>query len=293
LVRERSRVQSSLAAPAFPYEITAFSDLPLPAIRQEQAEQGANLRADTGKIRGLLFPSRSGPPDPQKQSPATAATGSGANAEKKIGEDQSQPYQNPASGARFMPSPLHIARQAFYDRAGFTREASAYLARHRLNLGLIEAHAGILAFCDCEFFTGDDGQAIFRTAPDGVPSAVVEALNVKDGHSVVDLVAWPLDAPEAFATAVQSVHLLGAASLYWKPKGKPIELHETPLDWIKAQFTGCVPINPEWAGYWLHKAGGPFIAQSAAHGREIREMLGGQAGQHKILVKNLNNGAAS
>jgi hypothetical protein len=45
------------------------------------------------------------------------------------------------------------------------------------------------------------------------------------------------------------------------------------------------------AGEWLLKAGGPFIAEDAEHGRELRELLGANALRHRILIPNMRAAA--
>ena len=65
--------------------------------------------------------------------------------------------------------------------------------------------------------------------------------------------------------------------------GMPLVIHRTPLDWLKAGCQGCVALKPA-ARHWLLKAGGPFIVEDVEHGRELRQLLGLDAGRHRILV---------
>lgn len=84
LVRERSGVQSSLAAPSSLFEITGFSEPRFGANMQLATERNAKTRLETGKIRGPLFPGRSRNASQicegqsETKTPTTAATVTGA-----------------------------------------------------------------------------------------------------------------------------------------------------------------------------------------------------------------------
>jgi hypothetical protein len=132
-------------------------------------------------------------------------------------------------------------------------ERQAYVKAHNFNMEEIEARAGGLQVCLCYFVevSNDDGLPRFYLSPDGEPSAVIEVLD-DDGATVLDLVAWPLNAPGAFATAVGNADLLGAPNMRGRYPS-PLAVHRTPLDWLKADCQGCVVINPEFAGYWFRK----------------------------------------
>jgi len=173
-------------------------------------------------------------------------------------------------------------RRQFYDLGEWTPDARDYARRHRLDLDLVRAHAGHFAVMLCKFFRNNDGSRVFQFAPDGVPAAVIEALG-GDGHSVVDLVAWPTEAPWQFATAIEEADVLGAWQMLQRG-GAPLAVFDTPLAWLKAGCTDCVPISPDWSGYWLDRAGGPFVAQSVDGGRAVRDLLGPRAVRHRILV---------
>ena len=161
-------------------------------------------------------------------------------------------------------------------------EFIAYARRPWFDFGTIAAHAGVLGLCLCKFFGSNSGEIVFEFDRDGVQSVVIEAL-AADGHSVIDLIAWPINAPWQFASAVREADMLGAWNMV-RRGGQSLRVHRTPEDWLAARCIGCVPINLEWAGHWLHRAGGPFIATDIDHGREVRELLGRHAHQHQIRV---------
>lgn len=173
-------------------------------------------------------------------------------------------------------------RRELYARGELTPELKAYTRLHRLDVPAIEAHAGMIAVCLCKFYGGNSGERVFQFDTDGVPAAVVEAL-AADGHGVLDLVAWRLDAPDTFATAIREADVLGALHMV-RRGGRPLHVFKTPLAWLRAGCDGCVVLNQDWGAYWLDKAVGPFVAEDVHHGFQIREMLGDKAARHRVLV---------
>lgn len=179
-------------------------------------------------------------------------------------------------------TPVHLARRQFYDAAEPVPELARYLHQYRIDQTAVHAHAGVLAICLGKVFGGNSGDRVFQFDPDGIPIAVLEAL-ASDGLRVVDLVAWPLHRPEEFATAVREADMLGAWHML-RPAGKPLHVYRTPLSWAKAGCEGCVPVNREWAPYWLDRAGGPFVFEDIEHAEEIKELMGLRARGHRFLV---------
>ena len=223
---------------------------------------------------------KSSPPDPKMRSPAAAATGQGENADKSFMGERNEKYLKQKSLAILKLGPI---RRELYASGEWTPEALAYTRRHRLDLPTIQAHAGIFAVCLCRFYGGDNGEGLFQFDADGVPAALVEAL-AADGHSVLDLVAWRLDAPDTYATAIHNADMLGAWHMLCRG-GRPLHVHRTPINWLRAGCEGCVVLNPDWGDHWLQTAGGPFIAEDVHHGRKLREMLGDKASRHSIFVR--------
>jgi len=177
----------------------------------------------------------------------------------------------------YLPPKLMLMRQELYIRADWMLagvseppERIAYVKEHKLNLQEINAHAGLFAVCLCQVA----GQH-FDFFPDGVPTAVIEVL-AEDGETVIDLVAFPLNAPERFVTAVGEADMLGIANMRSTEQckfNKPLLVHRTPLNWLKANCRGCVVLNPQWGGYWLRRNNREILAEDLAHGRELWAML--------------------
>lgn len=162
-------------------------------------------------------------------------------------------------------------------------ELFTYIKVHALDLPTIQALTGIMAVCLCRFDGDGERPSSFTFAEDGVASVVIEVLGA-DGATVIDLVAWPLHAPDCFALAIGEADMLGIWNMISRG-GLPLPVHHTPHDWLVAGCQGCVPLNMQWAGHWLDKAGGPFVSQDLEHGREVRDLLGAAAAKHSILVQ--------
>ena len=106
------------------------------------------------------------------------------------------------------------------------------------------------------------------------PAAVIEALGA-DAATCIDLVAWPLHAPERFASLFGDVVLLGidrvgSAATYFG--GQPLQLYRTPLAWLQAHCRGAVIINPHGAPLVLQNALGRVAGEDIDHARTIQKL---------------------
>jgi hypothetical protein len=196
------------------------------------------------------------------------------------------------------PSRLDNMRREICRVGGFSRECRNYLKSQLLELASVIAHAGFLTVALAKFYSAETGDHTFVIDLDGEPAAIIEALAFDSDREQVtaDYVAWPLADPYAYATALglnDGADVLGPANMVQRG-GKPLVIHRTPLEWLQAGGEGCVMLKPgsPVACQWLARAGGPFIAQDIAHGREIRAMLGRVAARHRILVPQAEASAA-
>jgi hypothetical protein len=170
---------------------------------------------------------------------------------------------------------------------GWSPELRTYLRKHRINLEDCSAHAGYFNVALVKFWTGNDGDRAFTFDPEGQQAAIIEALLFdKDREPfVADLVAWPINHPLAFVTALglnDGADVLGPQHMV-RRAGVPLVLHRTPLAWLQAGCQGCVPLKPG-ARHWLAKAGGPFVVEDVDHGLELRDLLEDRDRRHEILV---------
>lgn len=169
-----------------------------------------------------------------------------------------------------LPPKILLMRRDLYAQGDWTPEASAYVKDHALNLQEITAHAGHFAVCLCQI-AGEH----FDFFPDGVPTAVIEVLS-DDAMTVIDLVAWPLQAPDRFATAVGEADMLGIPNMRSTARCKfmgPLKVYKHPLNWLMAGCRGCVVLNPRYGGYWLRRCNRDILAEDLNHGRQLKAML--------------------
>lgn len=188
------------------------------------------------------------------------------------------------------PARLNNMRNEISRVGGFSPECGDYLRDQQLDFADVVRWAGLFTVALAKFYRDNTGDNTFIIDADGVPTAIIEALLFDHDRQqvAVDYVAWPLADPESFATAMglnDGADHLGPQNLI-KRLGKPLMIHRTPLRWLQAGGTGCVPLKPKSikAGVWLARAGGPFIVEDVEHGREVRTMLGAAAGRHQIFV---------
>jgi hypothetical protein len=179
-------------------------------------------------------------------------------------------------------------RSQLYAQGGLCPELFSSLRSYGLDHEMVLAHAGIYTVTTASFSGSNTGDAMFDFDPDGVPTAVIGALQYDHAHEqyVADLVAWPLHDPVNFATALgphDGAHVLGVEHMVQRG-GLPLRVFRTPLEWLQAGCVGCVPLTEKGGRYWLDKAGGPFVVGSLEEGRKLRDYLGAAVTRHQILL---------
>ncbi|PAP95441.1 hypothetical protein [Mesorhizobium wenxiniae] len=110
---------------------------------------------------------------------------------------------------------------------------------------------------------------------EAVDAVVVEALGT-DEERVIDLVAWRLDRPDRPLTMFGRVGLLGLSAALNPATffmGAALQVHDTPLGWLKSACRGCAIVVPDVAARQLRDVGGPIAASSLAQGRRIRALI--------------------
>src|SRR3954454_7202372 len=97
-------------------------------------------------------------------------------------------------------NPLAFVLADYYARAG---SAVTYIRKHNLDQDALYAHAGSIAKVSCRF----DGRGHFELDDAGEESIVVEVYDADD-ETTIDLVAWPVERPNQFATALRAAAVL-------------------------------------------------------------------------------------
>lgn len=197
-----------------------------------------------------------------------------------------------------MISKLDWMRQQFYQIGEPCPEWWSFIRQNKIDLKSVEPHCGTLAVALCKSYETVEGDRLFEFSPQGIPCAVIEAILFRrEGGNIepypADLIAWPLNSPDQFATALvcyEGAELLGAWSAC-RTNHSPLAIHRTPLAWLQANCEGIVLLKPG-AEHWLRKAGGPFVCDDTEHASSIRELLGALGRHHKILIPNSERKAA-
>ena len=124
----------------------------------------------------------------------------------------------------------------------------------------------------------DAGNARFDFANDGegLRAFLIEAFDT-DGETVADLVAWSVDRPEHVLSMFGRVGLMGLAEAMAPSTytcGFPLDVHRTPLDWLRAGCRGAAVVVPQLAARVLLEA--PAIAgRDDIHTRQIADLARG------------------
>jgi hypothetical protein len=167
-------------------------------------------------------------------------------------------------------NPIGLVLERLYSIARWSEEVDRYVRLNAIDLEALNAHAGILVVTPCTF---DNGR--FQFHDDGKPAVVIEVLGA-DAETTIDLAAWPVDTPEAFATALGDADALGIANVdnpaTWA-LGNVLRMHRMPLAWLKAGCGGCCILNNRYVHIWLGKALGPVAVEDIEHGRLLATML--------------------
>ena len=166
-------------------------------------------------------------------------------------------------------NPVSRHLSAFYAVTDWSAEAANYVTINDLDIDAIIAQVGPIAIVGCRF----DGCGYFKIGGD-ILSVVIEVRG-DDGETVVDLLAWRVEDPLIFATAMGAAALLGHNLLNpatWA-FGSALAVHRRPLDWVKAGARGVVILDHRLAPFALGQALGHLEAEDPDHLKLLRQML--------------------
>ena len=140
-----------------------------------------------------------------------------------------------------MMSKLEWMRQQLYQIAEPCPEWWTFINQNKIDVAAIDPLCGTIAVALCNSHENVDGNRLFEFCANGIPCVVIEAIcfrreNGNVNSYVADLVAWPLHAPDQFATALgagEGCEALGAWSAC-RTDQSPLQVHQTPLAWLRA-----------------------------------------------------------
>ena len=157
--------------------------------------------------------------------------------------------------------------RARLDLVRFARPSIAYCRENTIDWVATEPMCGGVFLAPVRF----DGPW-FDIVEDGEEAVVVEAL-AEDSTTVMDLVAWPINDPTRFATAIGAASVLGenvAANPSTYFAGAPLRLFRTPLAWLQSGCDGAVILDPTRGARWLLDLPSSRIAaEDDGHAAEI------------------------
>lgn len=123
-------------------------------------------------------------------------------------------------------------------------------------------------------------------AADAVEAVVIEVKDTDD-ESPVDFLAFDARRPSRWWRLLNRAEILGGANVVnpatWS-RGSVLQLHRTPLGWLRGGCTGAALLEPETAWRWLTDLPGPVATEDLQHGRDLAVLLGRHADRRKILV---------
>jgi hypothetical protein len=166
-------------------------------------------------------------------------------------------------------SKLEVLR--FLDASEVDFEVGKYLKAQGIDWDEITERAGPI--CRHMLTFTEDG--FFDPHPYG-RSSLVHVVHAGDGTTALDLVAWPMTAPNVFACRLGMSGILGADQLLnpaTYSHNQPCSLWSTPLKWLQEGCRGAVLLNYHLALPLLKEARGPFAAECRAHAEELTQSL--------------------
>ena len=169
-----------------------------------------------------------------------------------------------------------------------------FIAGEGLDLGTLQACAGGLSLARCTF---TPAPRRFCLDPTGEVSAIIEVLEVAAGERwLIDLVAWPIDRPSDFATAIGHADVLGGDQLT-NPSSffgdRPLQVHRTPRAWLRTGCRGVVLLDERRGGIRLADALGRLLAEDLDHARALHRAMGRAFPTRRIRVPASPIGSAA
>jgi len=164
-----------------------------------------------------------------------------------------------------------------------TREWLTFVREHRINMDEVRAHAGLLELLPLIF---DGDRFDFADDGKGELGIVLEALDA-DGETVLDLVAWPISAPERIATMFGSAAMLGLAAAVNPATfymDGALRIHRRAIDWLRSGCEGAVIVDTRRAARVLLEVTGRIAAEDTAHAIDLARAMSDLLNLERIVV---------
>jgi hypothetical protein len=166
--------------------------------------------------------------------------------------------------------PMLEARAELDALAVTSVECVAYLRSNRIDPSVIVGFAG--AHAVAPIFEFDRGRFDFLGGYGDPVSGFICEVFAEDGETSIDLVAWPVDRPGHVLTMFGRAPMLGLWAAFNPATyylGKPLVMHRTPLDWLRAGCRGAAIVDRGLAGRTFIDLPGPVLGQDRQHCREL------------------------
>lgn len=219
---------------------------------------------------------------PESGTAAPAGTGNGSD---NITAGDALNYRNADTFASLARDAVLGARLEYAARAGLEcgREWLDYVRANNLDVAAIGGFVGGTAVLPIKQFSGDKFEF---AAPGNTPAFVIVAYGECE-TDFLDFVAWPLSAPDTVLSMFGRIGLLGAwnavnAATY--SLGGYLEVHRTPLDWLRAGCRGSAIVNPRLAARQLFDLPGKCCGQDYRHSSELLALADGLLDRKKFLT---------
>ena len=168
---------------------------------------------------------------------------------------------------------------ALYDEESrLWKRTADFRSQHKIDLALTAGFCGPLTISNVLLLPEKRFDVPDAHGKETVEACVVQALDT-DGETCIDLVAWPTRDPADVHTLIGRAPLLGL----WQALNptaytfdRPLQIHSTPLDWLRAGCNGAVIIIPEEAALTfleIARIGGRIAARDRTHALELKSIL--------------------
>ena len=169
---------------------------------------------------------------------------------------------------------LAAALNEFYERSmADPKKVYDYIEKNHLDVDSAQHAIASFDIQSLRFF--DNNRFDWADGCNGTDCFIVEAF---DGYGdlSLDLVAWPLDAPDQVYTALGQCGLLGE---FFARGGQPyilngkLQLFRTPFEMLQSGSQGACVVAPSRAGRILNELPGPVEAWDTNHARFIQRLM--------------------